>query len=97
MENVSKSEYLSALDIVERYHKQLHAQIDFLSCHKTPIEDWFANLPEEPSGRLKNILLHNPPFEYLEDITKFQFLRQRNAGEVTWTEFEKLKNLSRKE
>ncbi len=62
---------------------------------KTPIKEWVKSKPEI-SDNLKNILLglrdnHSIPFQFLENITKVNFLKLPRVGKLSWKEFEKLK------
>ncbi len=66
-----------------------------MSKSKTPIKEWVKSKPEI-SDNLKKILLgfrdnHFIPFQFLEDITKVNFLRLPRVGKLSWKEFEKLK------
>lgn len=98
---ITREDYLNALELIDKYHQQLKAP-DFVHANlsnKTEIESWINSLEYEPSVRLSNVLL-NPqrgedekPFKYVEDVNKKEFLRLRNAGKKTWSEFEDLRAL----
>lgn len=86
---VTKEQYLEALDVIEKYHSQIliiKEQINQL--HKTRVEDWIRTV--HVSQRLRNLLLVNLPFMYIEDINKREFLMLRKAGKLTLNELEKL-------
>ena len=91
---IKREDYLNALELIDQYHQQLNLS------DKIKIKDW-DKLPQ-CSTRLKNILLyyyedkHKPPrkIEYLDDINRTNFLRQRNAGKVLWNEFCKIAGLN---
>lgn len=61
---------------------------------KTPVTDWINQHPQM-STKLSNILrgFYNdePPFLYMEEINKHDFLCSRNAGIKSWKEFVKLR------
>ena len=61
---------------------------------KTPIKQW--SKLEQCSTRLQRILIreaHNwLGIEYIEDITKYDFFRCRQAGIKSWEEFKKLRD-----
>ncbi len=88
--NITKEEFLQAVDVIERYQKQLNEQINL---SKTPIKLWepYMNggLPIRVRQALNHIIEH--PFEYLEDVTKIRFLQTRNVGIDSWNEFVKLR------
>lgn len=54
---------------------------------KTEVTQWVNSLKIQPSTRLYNTL---KSFKYMEDITRYDFLKVRNAGISTWDEFQKL-------
>jgi len=94
---VTRDEYLKALDIVEAYHKQVFlfdAQL-LRKNAKTKIRDWDKFW--ECSTRLQNNLQcmifpkTREPIEYIEDITRKLFMKQRNVGRKSWIEFSKLR------
>ena len=97
---ITRKEYNDALDVVEAYQKQIFTTKieDELECNKnTKVGDW--DKISLCSTRLYNILTG----EFLqdgykkswiiniEDLTKKQFKKIRNAGEGSWTEFQDLR------
>ena len=97
---ITKKEYEDALDVVEDYHKQIFTTEvkDKLECNKnTKVQDW--DKLSLCSTRLCNVLTskHLNEFnqeyriKYIEDLTKKQFKKIRNAGQFSWTEFENLR------
>jgi hypothetical protein len=95
---ITREDYLNALELIDLYHQQLNSSNGF-SSNKTEITLWITKLSTSPSNRLCNILLYSPrwlgngePFKYVEEITKYEFMRLRNAGESTWLEFIKLRD-----
>tara|TARA_R110000803_G_scaffold61223_4_gene120997 strand:- start:5336 stop:5614 length:279 start_codon:yes stop_codon:yes gene_type:complete len=89
---ISREEYNKALDIVEAYQKQI-----FGNGYKTKVNEW--NKLSGCSARLSNILEGKYlttsqlryKIEYIEDITKKTFKKQRNAGLKSWNEFVELR------
>lgn len=95
-----KEQYLTALDIVEKYHNQLNLQIvsvnDYhVNENKTFIEDWEGLI--KCSARLRNGLTGpysvniRKKVKYIEDLTIRDFFKIRNLGHKAWSEFEKLR------
>lgn len=100
---ITREQYLNALELIDQYHHQLNlsnVRHNPLS-DKTEIGSWFAGLSKKPSGRLCKLLLNyrwvkdGKPFKYVEDVNKFEFMRLRNAGELTWSEFAELRGLDK--
>ena len=98
---ITREDYLNALELIDKYHQQLKAP-DFVHANlsnKTEIESWINSLEYEPSARLSNALLEvqryasQKPFRYVEDVNKKEFMRLRNVGKKTWSEFEDLRAL----
>jgi hypothetical protein len=102
---ITREDYLNALEIIDNYHRQndLAEKVSNESStdkkiNKTEIKDWINSLDRQPSTKLANILLDqfrfsegNPPFKYIEDITKREFLQLRQAGKQSWEEFLELR------
>lgn len=85
---ITREDYLNALEQIDQYHRQ---DIEVIE-PKTPINEW--KHINKCSMRLHHILysIRNPDrWTYIEDVSRHSFLRQRNAGIVTWTEFVKLR------
>lgn len=101
---ITREQYLDALELIDQYHQQTDSSNKVLE-KKTELSEWLANLPRKPSLRLYNALMGNfsnrdykvEPYKYIEDITKYNFLRRRNAGKKTWKEFCELRELGLKE
>ena len=100
---ITREEYNSALDLVEAYHKQLFIGItgNARDNAKTLVEDW-SELPK-CSTRLYHALVgrgrytgygyekSHQPFKYIEDVNKSGFMKLRDVGQVSWTEFVELR------
>jgi hypothetical protein len=54
------------------------------------MEDWVISQPYI-SVRLRNVLLKNMPFKYVELVNKEDFLKIKNAGLASWVEFCRLR------
>jgi len=85
---IQKEEYLKALDIVEKYHKQLELQI--VSCSgkqgKTKIKDWCID--NKIGGKLRGLYYLLPDVEFVEDVTALDILGLRGFGQSQLKEFE---------
>ncbi len=99
---ITRDQYLEALEIIDQYHRQnevSYKHIISIPEHKTEISQWFASLPEKPSGRLCKLLLDyrwaddGKPFKYVEDVNKFEFMGLRDAGKRSWAEFCELRGI----
>jgi DNA-directed RNA polymerase alpha subunit len=91
--NVTKEEYLSALEIVEKYHEQiLKDKRAIEDVDKTLVIDWLETV--NASVRLVNALTKGKPkpFEYIEDINAEKFLKVKRVGKNTLEELEDLLN-----
>ncbi len=92
---VTREEYNNALDIIEEYHKQLFKSLnikEMRSDSKTKVVEWV--LIDHCSVRLYNVLKFNKDdarMRYIEDITKANFIKCRNAGLRSWNEFVELR------
>ena len=91
---ITREEYLNALELIDNYHRQLNLLEEAKNRKKTEIKDWINSLKTPISTKLSNILLDafrfsegNPPFKYVEDVTKLEFMRLRQAGKESWAEF----------
>ncbi len=98
---ITREDYLNAIELIDKYHQQLKEQ-DFVNnnlSNKTKIESWINSLEYKLSVRLSNVLLKSQwgedekPFKYIEDVNKKEFMRLRNAGKKTWSEFLDLRGL----
>jgi hypothetical protein len=102
---ITREDYLNALEIIDDYHRQNdlaekvsnESSVDKIN-NKTEIKDWINSLDRQPSTKLSNILLDefrfsegNPPFKFIEDITKQKFLKVRQAGKQSWEELIELR------
>jgi len=98
---ITRKDYLNALELIDQYHQQLNLSDVRNSplSDKTEIGSWFAGLSKKPTGRLCNLLLNyrgaenGKPFEYVEDVNKFEFMRLIGAGKLGWTEFSELRGM----
>ena len=85
---VTREEYLNALEIIDIYHRQTESSD---SLDNVKIKDW--DKLKRCSVRLQNVLLNyydwnlKQKIEYMGDITRTNFLKQRNAGLAAWIEF----------
>ena len=93
---ITREQYLDALEIIDKYHRQL-GSIDVNYSKRVKIRDW-DKLPHCPV-RLQNILLEyydwklNLKIEYMDQISKRNFLIQRNAGIGSWSDFCKISGI----
>lgn len=90
---ITEDEYLKAIDVVRQYTKQVNEKSnEFLKndiITKTPKELGRNGRYElNISYRTWNILYHFLSDVKLYKITKSQFLKQRNAGIISWNEFD---------
>ncbi|ASV32359.1 MULTISPECIES: hypothetical protein [Flavobacteriaceae] len=82
------------VDVIEMYRDR-----ELLRTQKKPIKEWLQ-AKQGVSLRLQNILLKNTrytsrvPFDYLEDITLYDFKRVRGVGKTLMME---LSNILRKD
>lgn len=90
---VTREEYINALEVIDLYHHQKNLSVG----KKTEIHDWIKEHNTSVNSKLYNILLNKygfedgvPPFKYVEDITKKEFLRLRGAGMKSLLELESL-------
>ena len=85
---ISKEEYLTALEAVEQYHKQLNLQI--VSCigkqSKTKLADWVVD--NRIGGKLRSLPYLLLKIDFVEDVTAFDILGLRGFGESQLREFE---------
>lgn len=87
---ITKYDYLTALDIVEKYHEQiLTSKKNVENFGKTLLGDW--DKIGACSTRLRNILQNHSNNYYIEDISYSTFKTFRDAGKKTWSEFVKLR------
>jgi hypothetical protein len=91
---ITKEEYLTALETVDQYHKQLSLQIVSISCgRRTKTKDWLKKVV--CTNRLRDtleMLATSKEFEYIDDLEVMDLRRVRNVGKKSYDEFEKLKN-----
>lgn len=102
---ITEKEYLDALTTVEAYKAQQEAErLKYLTPIRTWTEsvnlygyrDKRGNTHGSVGTRLFNVLWGKkrsgePYFVFVEDITRDQFLKVRNAGTLTWDYFVKLR------
>ncbi len=103
---LSPEEYRSALDIVERYHKQIMEESRLVntaaqSKDGISISDFIESyVSPHLKGRMESILdeyMHNYGDFNVVEISMKNFQRLRNAGKKMWTEFETARDLYTKE
>ena len=92
---ITKEDYLKALDVVTEYHSQLKVEVEEHT--KTLTENWVNAHQDKMSARLLNAVKYrnddwSTKPKFIEDWTKSEFLKMRNAGLKTWHEFEKLRS-----
>lgn len=89
---ITREEYIKALDIVEAYHKQISNEKTNIS-NKTPINQWdkLVLCKSRLHFALTRLLKESGETKYIEDIVRFDILRNRNTGKKTWEEFIKLR------
>ena len=96
---ITREEYLNALEIVDKYNRQLNVSDIVISTDRETVDDWlFNNRHKFRNNKVPNILrayewiinteseVRN--FTYMDEINKHSFLRCRNAGKGGWAEFE---------
>ena len=94
---ITRKEYNKALDTVELYHKQLLQLCvnNSLKKQKTPIRTWgkFYDCPKKVQSVLEVMydIAKDEHLEYIEDVTKNIFMRQRGAGKKGWEIFTELR------
>jgi hypothetical protein len=93
---ISKEEYFAALELIDKYHRQFE-KVYFTSNSKTLVDDWINKHNKRISGRLIKCLkvMDNKTggirvFNYIEDITEREFLKQRRNGCTSWNEFQRV-------
>jgi hypothetical protein len=93
---ITKEEYLSALELVDKYHRQFE-KIDIVSNNKTLVADWVIKYDERISGRLikcleaKDYLNKDKMyFKYMEDINRRSFFEPRGNGSTSWLELQRV-------
>ena len=85
---ITKAEYLSALYVVEKYHRQIKNDVNK---HRIKIKDWLPTVKEDMPIRIFNFLelgVYNGTFEYLDEITRKRFLTIKGAGGKAWFQLE---------
>ena len=82
--DISRDEYDKALSIVEEYHKQLKAKIDYIdSVNKHDIQDFIGYCGNKlPPVVHTNLILYKIRYscKYVEDIKDFEFITIRGNG-----------------
>jgi len=94
---ITREQYNNALDIVEEYHNQLSLVHVDRCMGKTMTHEW--DRLSECSTRLYNVLTgaygcgnqNEIKMEFIEDITRKDFKRQKLAGLKSWLEFIELR------
>ncbi len=88
MNEISRPEYLEALEVIDHYHLQEDNIERINQSGKTLIREWVAS--HSCSIRLVNALhnyLEYYPVKYIEDVSMRSFLKVRNAGGKSWVEY----------
>lgn len=95
---ITRKEYNAALDVIEAYHKQLFSEGVRRSSddNRQTVDDWVNSFGWLPT-RMRNVVTYCQPdystgecervFNYMDEITKMQFLNIRNAGIKAWSDF----------
>lgn len=94
MNFITEREFYLAVETIRTYKKQIDSAVqlaeEMKKNTKMPVAEWIKQ------NRNISVKLHNcltgayqqiPPFEFIEDINKSDFLRLRNVGLQTWKEF----------
>ncbi|MDD7914841.1 hypothetical protein [Polaribacter ponticola] len=95
---ITRDEYNNALDVIEAYQKQLfqnHSKESTPNNGKTKISDWieFTRCGVRLKKALEKLEVYNAKekcytkIEYIEDVTKTIFLKQKSTGWKSWNEF----------
>lgn len=89
MKTISKQEYLKALQTVELYRDQQNIgreQVaDWIRKHDVSTKLYKALRPRDFYGNLIK-----PPFKYVDEINKREFMMIKNVGINTWIELRDL-------
>ena len=94
---IKRHEYLEALDLIERYHRQMDKEQELIEKNnkKTPIREW--EKIDECSRRLRNLLFALPYCKeiytegFIEDISTRRLKRLRGWGKKSIDEFIELR------
>jgi len=98
MEEVTELEFETALATVNKYYEQFKERIDKIKNAKKTTIDEFITKHSGRSTRLCSALRsleRERQICHIEDITKRDFLKTRNAGWKTYDEFCELKELNK--
>jgi hypothetical protein len=109
MKNITKEQYIEALNIVCKYHEQLKVDIQIAKNNdRVLIKDFLLAIKFVGNRRVYNIVncvngviehtdykgeKYKSGYEYLDELTDSNFLKIRNAGKNSLREFKKLKDL----
>ena len=98
---ITREEYLNALEIVDKYNRQLNSDKEIIDAGRETVEDWLFNYGHRCSTKLKNALTEdqylidsNPydkmpkRFTYMNELNYRDFLSSRNTGPKTWHELQ---------
>ena len=86
---ITRKEYLLALDIIEEYHKQIGIS-NFKDLKKTKVRDWHRL--KDCTFTLKRILTEDYLDFYIEDLNFNSIKSMRGLGSKAAENFEDLKN-----
>ena len=92
---ITKDEYLAALELVDKYHRQFQEQENN---NKTLVDDWIIKNDDRISGRLIKCLeatnwlnrVNVRAFKYMEDINRRSFYAPRGNGAKSWDELQRV-------
>ena len=86
---ITKEDYLKALKIVEDYHIYIGKLTDKNKISLNNII-YDLNTPRRLANIIKVIHITHG-VQFINDITKRQFMRTRNAGKTSWNQFIKIR------
>jgi hypothetical protein len=95
---ITREEYLEALEIVDKYNRQL-VEFDTLDIkNRETVDDFlFKNSMKFKTNRVYNILTcenynKDRHFVYMDQVDRVSFMKSRNAGKKSWDELQSVIN-----
>lgn len=88
---ITREEFVTALDVVEAYGKQLQAILALAEKRMgVPLREFVERVEISPRVRSAVYQLMELGGEreiFLEEVSEFHFIRLRNTGRLSWAEF----------
>ena len=100
---ITREEYLNALEIVDKYNRQLNSYDTEIVNSRETVDDFIKkNRRKFSSNKVPNLLksvefASNPKsriFIYMDEVNERDFKRVRHAGKVSWLELNFIMNES---